>query len=1027
MKVQKTFKMWLLVSLLWITKTSLLAQSAGSYVFTKTNGNFSPVGSMTSVVNGDDIMSTSQTIGFTFNYAGTNYTSFKVSTNGFINLGGNLTGSLATNGLASTSNTPIIAPLWDDLVSTVFTELSGTPGNQVLTVEWRNVEWRYSATTAGFTFQAKLYEADGKIEFIYGDSTAASNTPTASIGINAAPGGAGNYLSVNALGTGASNGTETNNIAIWPGLNTVYVFQKPAVGPPTANFIASNTTPGAGDNVTLIDQSTANPSITAWEWTITPSTFTYVTGNQNSQSPVVAFQLGTYTVKLKVTNAQGSDSITKVNYITVSGYCTAGATSTGDTDIGLFTFDTFTNGSGATPVTNNSNATGTYSNFTGLGPIQATINGTYPISVSHITSGATFYNSYIKVFIDYNQNGVFEVPSEVVLEGGTTQTSATLSGNVTIPPTALTGLTRLRVVQREGGSTSTTTPCGTFTWGEVEDYTIQIQPSAPCTNPPVPGTASATPSTVFPGDPVYIDLAGYTGNVQWQYSTDGVNFMNITGANTVPDTLYGNGLGTFFIRAMVTTPNCLPDSSNIVTVTVNPRVGDLSSNPKLITTNFYTDTDSTFGYTDNYSGPNNQPSNDIFYQYIVPACIDSINVNTCLTAFDSYIHVLVNGTHVESDDDGCGGTGVGSKIVLDTTQFSMGDTILIVVEGWNTTQGTYTFSLNAYSSIPNAPAVLNDTICAGNNTTLSVSNPDSTLTYNWYADSIGGTPIATGISFTTDSLFTDTVYYVEAANGSCISSRTMVQVAVTNLSSPIASNDTICIGDSTVLIANGTGTIYWFDADSNLIATGNSFVTSAIFNDTAFYVVSELNGCFSAPTIVNVIVNTPGIVIPNVPDTVQVGQPFQVSASGGLTYLWNFGPVAVPDTAVGPGPHTVTMMLTGTYFITLKYTVECGSGLDSIIIPIFVEQSTKIVDNAFQSVVVYPNPNKGSFNLQVILAQNSPLTFEVFNSLGQKVYQKEYREVSVLKENYSFHLPSGVYSYRLVSANGVYSGKLIIE
>jgi hypothetical protein len=1009
-----------------MTKTSLHAQSAGTYVFSKSSGNFSPVTSSSNIVSGDDVISTSQLIGFTFNYAGVNYTSYKVSTNGFINLGGNLNSSLATNQLNSTSNHPIIAPLWDDLTSTVVAEVMGTPGNQVLTVEWRDVKWRYNAANAGFTFQAKLYEADGKIEFVYGDSTEASSTPTASIGINSSPGGTGNFLSVNALGTAASNSSETSTIAIWPGLNTVYVFEKPASGPPVADFIASNLTPGVGENVTLTDASIANPPAIAWTWTITPANYTFVTGNQNSQNPVVQFtQMGLYTVKLVVTNPLGSDSITKVNYISV-GYCTAGATSSADTDIGQFTFGSFSNGS-ATPVTNNPAANGTYSNFTNLGPIQVNQNATYPMSVSHITSGATFYNAYIKVFIDYNQNGAFEA-TEVVLEGGTTLSAPTISGNVLIPNTATLGLTRLRVVQREGGNTTTTTPCGTFTWGEVEDYTVEILPSAPCTNPPVPGVASANPTTVFPNDPVYFNLTGYTGSVQWQYSTDGVNFTNIAGANTVPDTLYATALGTFYVRALVSTPNCPSDSSNVLTINVVPRLGDLSSNPKLITTNVYTDTDSTYGYTNSYTGPNNQASNDIFYQYIVPSCIDSININTCATTFDTYMHVLRNGTHVVSNDDGCGGVGVGSKIVLNPTQFAQGDTLLIVVEGYSNLQGTYTLNFTAYSSAPNAPMVMNDTICENTSTILTATGTGTIL---WYDVPSGGTSIATGSTFSTPILNSNTTYYVEAVSGTCTSTRVAVEVYVTAIpNAPTVMNDTICVGDSTTLMATGSGNILWYSdfTGSNLIGSGSTFSTSVLFMDTTFYVRSEMNGCYSSIVPVSVIVKMPGMVTPFVPDTVQLGQPFPVSATGGLTYLWSFGAGAIPDTASGPGPHLVTYTIPGMRFITLYYTVECGgAGLDSLVIPVFVDQITSTSSNIFQNVSLYPNPNKGSFRLQANFVYTTNVSFEVYNAMGQKVYQNTYHQASFINEEFQLNLSSGVYIYKLVNSNEVFNGKFIVE
>ncbi|PMB22349.1 hypothetical protein CEN47_19995 [Fischerella thermalis CCMEE 5319] len=88
--------------------------------------------------------------------------------------------------------------------------------------------------------------------------------------------------------------------------------------PPTPDFTPSAAVTCPQTPVTLIDQSTGTP--TQWQWSITPPTFTLV-GNStlNDQNPVVAFtQLGTYTVTLIASNANGSDSITKSNIIQVT-------------------------------------------------------------------------------------------------------------------------------------------------------------------------------------------------------------------------------------------------------------------------------------------------------------------------------------------------------------------------------------------------------------------------------------------------------------------------------------------------------------------------------------------------------------------------------------------------------------------------------------------------------------------------------------------------------------------------------------
>jgi PKD repeat protein len=87
---------------------------------------------------------------------------------------------------------------------------------------------------------------------------------------------------------------------------------------PEADFTASNLKPCQGDTVFFSDLSWKFP--TNWQWTITPATFTYINGTtQSSQNPAVLFDAyGDYTVKLKVTNTHGEDSLTMASFISMN-------------------------------------------------------------------------------------------------------------------------------------------------------------------------------------------------------------------------------------------------------------------------------------------------------------------------------------------------------------------------------------------------------------------------------------------------------------------------------------------------------------------------------------------------------------------------------------------------------------------------------------------------------------------------------------------------------------------------------------
>ncbi len=87
---------------------------------------------------------------------------------------------------------------------------------------------------------------------------------------------------------------------------------------PVVDFEASPVQTCLNETVEMFDLSANAPN--QYSWQITPSTFTYVAGtNANSVQPKVQFtQTGDYTVKLVASNPIGTDSITKVNYITVT-------------------------------------------------------------------------------------------------------------------------------------------------------------------------------------------------------------------------------------------------------------------------------------------------------------------------------------------------------------------------------------------------------------------------------------------------------------------------------------------------------------------------------------------------------------------------------------------------------------------------------------------------------------------------------------------------------------------------------------
>lgn len=86
------------------------------------------------------------------------------------------------------------------------------------------------------------------------------------------------------------------------------------------------------------------------------------------------------------------------------------------------------------------------------------------------SKGDADYSFYWQIFIDFNQDNDYDDTDELVISG-TSSSNNILSANAAIPIYAELGATRMRVVL---SSSEGAAPCGTFPYGEVEDYMVFI-------------------------------------------------------------------------------------------------------------------------------------------------------------------------------------------------------------------------------------------------------------------------------------------------------------------------------------------------------------------------------------------------------------------------------------------------------------------------------------------------------------------------------------------------------------------------
>ncbi|SMD17252.1 Ig-like domain-containing protein, partial [Pedobacter nyackensis] len=219
---------------------------------------------------------------------------------------------------------------------------------------------------------------------------------------------------------------------------------------------------------------------------------------------------------------------------------------------------------------------------------------------------------------------------------------------------------------------------------------------------------------------------------------------------------------------------------------------------------------------------------------------------------------------------------------------------------------------------PIAPTASNSTICNGTSTTLMATAPGGN--YEWYDVASGGVPLISSSTFTTPALTATTIYYVQTTVNGCPSARTAVTVTVNAIPvPPSVLGATICSGSSTTLTATAPDGIFqWYSAPTGgtLLGTGPTYTTPALTGSANYYVQTNVNGCISARTAVNVMVNP----IPSAPTAADIticsGNATVLTATApGGNYEWYTAPSGGSLLSSNDTFTTPALLTTTTYYI----------------------------------------------------------------------------------------------------------------
>jgi hypothetical protein len=154
------------------------------------------------------------------------------------------------------------------------------------------------------------------------------------------------------------------------------------------------------------------------------------------------------------------------------------------------------------------------------------------------------------LWIDYNQDGTFAASEWTQI----TTNAVTATVSFTVPVTALTGSTRMRIRSRGTGNTNGSgDACSNFGSGETEDYTITIVAASACAGTPA-ATITSTATAACPNTPVTLSASpvGQSALTYQFQSNTGSGWTNLGTASASPVYTVANQTVATQYRVIVT-------------------------------------------------------------------------------------------------------------------------------------------------------------------------------------------------------------------------------------------------------------------------------------------------------------------------------------------------------------------------------------------------------------------------------------------------------------------------------------------
>lgn len=435
-----------------------------------------------------------------------------------------------------------------------------------------------------------------------------------------------------------------------------------------------------------------------------------------------------------------------------------------------------------------------------------------------------------------------------------------------------------------------------------------------------PTTITPSSSTICSGDVVNLNVSGgvlgTNASYEWYSNSCGGTYVGSGNSINLTPSLST----TYFVRIEGTcnTTNCISQTINVEPVSTAPLLIN-SSNTTICPGNSSTLT---------VSGGFLAPNNDYFWY-----------------------------------ENGCGlGTNIGTGSQI-TVAPSSTTTYYVRAEGPcdSTTCVNITITTNTTSTDPASIIATSNSICAGQNSVLSVSGGllGSGANWEWYSGSCAGTYVGSGNSISVSPAST-TTYYVRAEgtcnSTNCVSTSISVGAGVSPPTSAQSSNNNICPGENTDISVTGaplpTGYTYvWYTGACGAVPIGVGTTLQVSPNSTETYYVSAVGTCGSTSceqvtiTVQNGSIAATGISSDN--NNFCVGESASLNIIGGSLSTgadWYWYENSCGGNFIGNGSSiTVTPSTSTSYYVRAEGGVCGNTNCQSIFV-------------TTQQVIVHMNP-----------------------------------------------------------------------